>query len=252
MSPRGRLQPRSFLHVSDLHLEAGGERRLEQWIDAIDRRLRQAAVEPAFIVITGDVAQTGGSDEYQLLADAVAGFDVPAVAVPGNHDSLPALTASGIPTLAPGEAHIGGIRLLGLDTTVPGQDHGALSPSQHAWLHERLAGAGRGEPTVVALHQPPVPVGLAEIDALGLQDAERFWSTLKAAGPPGIVVCGHVHRPAIRSVDGIPVVTAASLAWRSEADIRPGAPLRDSGEAMSAWLHVWLDPGFASHLLILD
>ncbi len=56
------------------------------------------------------------------------------------------------------------VRLLGLDTLVPGADGGALDAAQLEWLEAQLA-AAPGRPTLIFLHHPPVKTGEVSCDS---------------------------------------------------------------------------------------
>ena len=60
-------------------------------------------------------------------------------------------------------ADVGGLRLVACDTTQPGRDDGRLDL---AWLAARLAESDA--PTIVAMHHPPVPIGIPALDRIGL------------------------------------------------------------------------------------
>ncbi|BBI73469.2 hypothetical protein HAALTHF_30190n [Vreelandella aquamarina] len=65
-------------------------------------------------------------------------------------------------------------RLLLLNTQVVGKPHGELGSAALSALAERLEQDDR--PTLIAMHHPPVDVGAAWMDAIGLQDRDAFGS----------------------------------------------------------------------------
>ncbi|WP_174521380.1 metallophosphoesterase, partial [Microbacterium hydrocarbonoxydans] len=150
----GRYQPPShvIIHVSDPHFLAGGaplggrydvEANFARTLDAI----RAVHPHPAAIVITGDLADLGEPDAYRRLRAAVepvaAELGTTVVWVAGNHDERPALRAGLLdlePTQEPvtGVWDLDGLRLIALDTSVPGWHHGDLDDAQLSWLAEVL------------------------------------------------------------------------------------------------------------------
>ena len=62
------------------------------------------------------------------------------------------------------EVDCGGVRVLMCDTLVPGTPGGSFDAERRAWL----AAALDGSPTIVAMHHPPIPTGIAEFDTIGL------------------------------------------------------------------------------------
>jgi 3',5'-cyclic-AMP phosphodiesterase len=65
------------------------------------------------------------------------------------------------------------VRLILLDTSVPGRDAGRLSVAQLEWLEARLAERPE-QPALVVMHHPPFLTGVAALDEIGLLDADAF------------------------------------------------------------------------------
>src|ERR1700691_703032 len=97
---------------------------------------------PDVVIITGDLTDSGQEAEYANLSAILARtLSVPVYVVPGNHDQRETLRAS--------LAHLPGVnadphfvqyavedypvRLVMLDTLVPGKNHGAQSAAQLEW-----------------------------------------------------------------------------------------------------------------------
>src|SRR3546814_1292043 len=88
-----------------------------------------------------------------------------------------------------------GLRLLVLDTHVPGKPSGALCPQRLGWLADRLA-EDRETPTVVAMHHPPIAVGMPLMDPSRVLDgAERFRELIAGAPTVARILPGHLTRP---------------------------------------------------------
>jgi 3',5'-cyclic-AMP phosphodiesterase len=175
----------TVLQLSDIHLTAtGGELR------GTDPDFRLATVLAAWeavgkrvdlVLLTGDNADDGSEEAYVRLAAALAPLDAPVVALPGNHD-VPATLAAvfGPPPLV----ELGAWRIVGFDTSRPGQIHGTLDVPATLDLLDHLD----ERPTVVALHHPPTSAsthdwfqldGGADL-VLGL--GERPWVRAVASG----------------------------------------------------------------------
>src|SRR6218665_2315356 len=151
----GRHQPAShvIIHVSDTHFLAGGAKLGGRYeVDRTFARTLEAIAEvhphPSAIVITGDLTDLGEPDAYGRLRAAVepvaAALDTVVVWVAGNHDERPALRAELLdaePSEEPvtGVWDLDGIRVIALDTTVPGWHHGDLDRAQLDWLAGVLA-----------------------------------------------------------------------------------------------------------------
>jgi len=87
----------------------------------------------------------------------------------------------------------GGWKFVLLDSTVPGCTHGELSDVSLAWLDQQLNN-DRDYPTMVVLHHPPLPVGSAWIDELGLRHPEAFQDILDRHPQVKVVLFGHIHQ----------------------------------------------------------
>jgi 3',5'-cyclic-AMP phosphodiesterase len=94
---------------------------------------------PDAVLLTGDVTEHATAAEYERAAELLAPLSMPVHLLVGNHDDPDGIRAHlGAPG-APGEplqyaTQIGPLRLIACDTTVRGQDAGALGPERLAWL----------------------------------------------------------------------------------------------------------------------
>ena len=94
--PSGIMRPISWLHVSDIHLQAGREWSQNVVLDAMCRNVieqREAGESIDFILVTGDIAYSGNTQDYALASrffDTIqSATGVPRdliFCVPGNHD----------------------------------------------------------------------------------------------------------------------------------------------------------------------
>ena len=69
---------------------------------------------------------------------------------------------------------VDGLRIVSLDTSVPGYHHGEISDAQYEWLASVLAKpAPHG--TLLAMHHPPIPVPMLPAAAIIELDDQRGW-----------------------------------------------------------------------------
>jgi 3',5'-cyclic AMP phosphodiesterase CpdA len=102
--------------------------------------LNRIRPQPDLVVITGDLTDEGTEDEYQKLRELLVGLRRPCVVLPGNHDDRGNLRAA-FPDHAwlpnggalPFALDVGELRLVALDTSVPGLHHGELDSKSLAW-----------------------------------------------------------------------------------------------------------------------
>jgi 3',5'-cyclic-AMP phosphodiesterase len=200
---------------------------------------------PDAVLVSGDLAEHAADEEYEQLRALLERIQAPAYVLPGNHDDRDALHRHfGVPG-AGGEpvrydVDLGPLRLVVVDSTIPGEDGGALDDGQLGWLDETLA-AATGTPTVVAMHHPPFFVGIAPWDAIGLRpaDRERLGEVLSRHAHVERVVAGHVHRAITTELGGRPVMSVPSTYVQGLLDF-DAAELALSDDP----------PGFAVHALV--
>ncbi|SFU64673.1 phosphodiesterase [Halomonas korlensis] len=181
-----------LVQISDCHLKAdasdqahvsGPLRRLETVIEAVNREC------PAQVLVTGDISEDETAASYRLAVATLNRLEAPWVWLAGNHDQ-PTLMAE--QRELPGELNLDDWRVLMPATHVTGQPYGALGAEGLAWLETRLADDPR--PTLIAMHHPPVRVGSAWLDAIGLRDSEAFWRVLETHDRVRAIFFGHVHQ----------------------------------------------------------
>ncbi|WP_295818552.1 phosphodiesterase [uncultured Microbacterium sp.] len=216
---------RVIVHLSDTHLLAGNRPLGGRYDTSANLIATLAAVERTgvtadAIVFTGDLTDLGEPDAYAALRAEVepvaARLGAPIVWVAGNHDERPALRAGLLdeaPSLEPvtGVWDLGGLRLIALDSSVPGWHHGDLDAAQLDWLRGILA-----EPaplgTVLALHHPPLPSHIPFFDILELRHQSEFAAAL-AGSDVRAILAGHLHYATAGTFAGIPVSVASATCY---------------------------------------
>ena len=213
------------------------------------------ALDPApdAVLLSGDVAADGRPEEYTLVRELLAPLRAPVHALPGNHDDRAGLRAAfGLPTAADEPVRYavlcGELRLVVCDTIQPGRDDGRLGAAAVDWLGATLA-AAPGTPTIVAMHHPPVLIGVPAMDAIGLpaEDRAALRALLDRHRQVRAVVAGHVHRATFGLLGRCRVVTCPSTSV--QVAFAPRAPelvLEPAPPAVA--LHVWRDGELVSHV----
>ncbi|MFF7681361.1 phosphodiesterase [Microbacterium sp. NPDC007973] len=244
---------RVILHLSDTHL-LGGERLLGGRYDTAAhlRRTLAAAeetgVRPDAVVFTGDLTDLGEPEAYRALREAVEPWaerlGAPVVWVAGNHDERPAMRSELLDAEATEDPitsvhDLDGLRLIALDSTVPGWHHGDLDPAQLAWLRAELATpAPRG--TILALHHPPLPTHIPFFDILELRDQAGLAEAISGSDVRAILA-GHLHYSTSGTFAGVPVSVAAASCYTMDL-ARPADAVNgmDAGRSFHL-VHVWDD-----------
>lgn len=206
--------------------------------------------QPDAVVITGDLTDFGRAAEYEQLARLLAPLAMPVYLMPGNHDDRDQLRRSfpGHAYLGTGDdtagfiqysVRIGALRLLTLDTCVPGASHGTLCDKRLGWLEAQLD-ACSGEPVVVAMHHPPFTTLIGHMDEIGLLQGADALEALVARHPNvERVICGHLHRAIDVRFGGTIASTSPAPAHQVCLDLAPGAASAWTLEPPGFRVHAW-------------
>jgi len=223
----GQYSPavRVVAHLSDTHLLGDG-RALYGAVPVEDRlrvaleRLEASSVRPDAIVFTGDLTDLGEPDAYRRLRAAVEPvvdrLGAELVWVMGNHDERAAYSAllfDEEPSDRPQDRvhDIGGLRIISLDTTVPGYHHGELEAQQLEWLREVLSTpAPLG--SILAVHHPPIPTPLEVMSVLELHRQHELAEVITGSDIRAILG-GHLHYSTHATFAGIPVHVASATCY---------------------------------------
>ena len=253
MSLRTAEYPRPdhfILHLSDTHFVADGD--LYGSVDS-EHNLRQLFAEleasrgrPEAIVFTGDLADRGDPVAYArlraIVEPAAARLGARVVWVMGNHDDRGAFRArllDQVPSAAPVDrVHmIGGLRIVALDSTVPGHHHGEISSEQLDWLAEELSvSAPHG--TILALHHPPVPSVLDLAVLVELRDQSGLAEVLHGSDVRSIIA-GHLHYSSTATFAGIPVSVASATCYTQDLNVPVGGTKARNGAQAFNLIHVF-------------
>ncbi|MGV9939768.1 phosphodiesterase [Streptomyces sp. NPDC003401] len=207
-------------HLSDLHLD-GSTRATERAERACDR-LRDLPGRVDALLVTGDIADHGTEAEYEEAARILGtrGSDAPrpVLTCPGNHDrrapyrkALLGLPASDGPVNSV-QVFDGGAVLM-CDSSIPGEDEGALADETYAWIEETLDELDGDVPALLAFHHPPVAVHHPLPDSYRLDDPDRLAALLGRRPEIAGIITGHAHTPAATVFAGRPLVVGPGVTW---------------------------------------
>jgi Icc protein len=231
--------------LSDPHIRLGeGERESAAALAAAVAAVNALDPAPDAVLVSGDLADHGDPREYARVRELLAALERPAHVLAGNHDDVAALEA----VFGPAEyaVRVGPLRLIGLDSTVPGSDAGRVPVDRLAPLLDEDADT----PTIVAMHHAPLLTGVAPMDALGVPEADRRALAALLGRHPQVqrVVCGHVHRTIVSALGGVPVFTCPGSHRQLALDFDPGAELALADEPPGFAVHVLLDGALTTHV----
>jgi len=209
---------------------------------------------PDAVLATGDLVDGGTAEEYQRLRRLLAPLPMPVYLIPGNHDDRDVMRREFADhAYMPRTGFIqyvvdeGPVRLIAIDTLLPGSAGGIVDAERIAWLDARLAEA-RTKPTLIFMHHPPFRTGIAYMDTIGLQGADALADVVRRHAQVERVACGHLHRSIQSRWAGTVASTAPSTAHQVVLDIREEADLGFALEPPGYALHLWRDGTLVSHV----
>lgn len=245
-------RPRHFLlHLSDPHL-MGGPQPLYGAIDSESRlaqlfeEVQASGVRPEAVIFTGDLADKGEPEAYAKLRaivdPACEAMGARVIWAMGNHDNRAHFRTGLLDQPADDSPidrsyYINGLRVITLDTSVPGFHHGELSPAQLEWLADQLE-TPAPDGTILALHHPPVPSVLDLAVLVELRNQASLAAVLRGSDVRTILA-GHLHYSTTASFAGIPVSVASATCYTQDLNVPVGGSRgRDGGQAFNL-VHVY-------------
>jgi 3',5'-cyclic AMP phosphodiesterase CpdA len=240
-----------LLHLSDTHLLAG-DARLYDRVDS-ERHLRELfdQVEasdgrPEAIVFTGDLADKGEPEAYDrlraIVEPAADRLGAEVIWVMGNHDERTAFRSrlfGEVGTTRPVDRvyDVNGLRIITLDSSVPGHHYGEVTPAQLDWLAEELSvNAPHG--SLLAMHHPPLPSVLDLAVLVELRDQAPLSEVLEGSDVRGILA-GHLHYSSTGTFAGIPVSVASATCYTQDLAVPAGGTRGRDGARAFNLVHVY-------------
>jgi Icc protein len=239
------------LHLSDTHFLAGG-RRLYDSLDS-EAKLRQLFAEleasgsrPEAIVFTGDLADKGDALAYRAIRDIVEPvaerLGARVVWVMGNHDDRAAFSSMLLDGPASDEPidrviDVNGLRIIALDSTVPGHHYGHVTDAQLLWLQNVLA-APAPHGTILAMHHPPVPAVLDLAVTVELRGQQELAAVIRGSDIRSIIA-GHLHYSTNATFAGIPVSVASATCYTQDLNVPVGGSRSRDGAQSFNLVHIF-------------
>ncbi|MDF2049312.1 phosphodiesterase, partial [Arthrobacter sp. Cr_A7] len=245
-------RPRHFLlHLSDPHLLGGpdplygvvdSEARLTQLFEEV----KASGAKPEAVIFTGDLADKGHPEAYvklrAIVEPACEDLGAEVIWAMGNHDNRANFRAGlldqpGNDAPVDNSYFINGLRVITLDTSVPGYHHGELSDAQLEWLGRELD-TPAPDGTILALHHPPVPSVLDLSVLVELRDQSSLAAVVRNSDVRTILA-GHLHYSTTATFAGIPVSVASATCYTQDLNVPVGGTRgQDSGQAFNL-VHVY-------------
>lgn len=172
------------------------------------------------IICSGDLTDTGSVEAYRRIRAIIdaqsARFGVPVLAGAGNHDVLTGFNSELLDRPADSSpadsvSEVNGLRIVHLDSSVPGAGHGEVTAAQLDWLRRVLAEPAE-HGTVLVVHHPPIPTSAAVMALVALRNRGELADAL-AGSDVRVILSGHMHSSGSASLAGIPVVICGALSY---------------------------------------
>lgn len=221
-----------IVQLTDLHLFADPAGRLfgiptRELLRDVVAHIEQKTGAVDHVVVTGDHTHDELPETYAAVRDALEPWADRIWFVPGNHEDRAILRSTFPERIAGAGAEpvtfafsTGDSLCLGLDTHVPGSVGGHVGADQIEWVEAQLE---EHDPTtaVLFMHHPPVLLGLAWLDRIGLAGREALQDLVLRDPRIRLVCCGHVHHESSHHVGAATIVTTPStgLQFSSESDV---------------------------------
>lgn len=251
--------------ITDMHVRAPDARcngfidtnaYLERAVEALNRMTPR----PEIVIATGDLTDCGLPAEFVELRRILGRLAMPVYMIPGNHDRRAEMRqAFADSDYLPRDGqflHFAvdryPLRLIGLDSIVPGKGYGSICAERRAWLAARLA-EQPDKPTVIFLHHPPFPTGLKQMDKIGCRDGAELGKVIAPYRNVLRVLCGHHHRPIQTAWAGTIGSVGPATAHQVMLDLVDAKPARIMMEPPAFHLHLWSPAsGMVTHMAYVD
>lgn len=240
-----------LVHISDTHLLAGAGRLYgrvdsEHHLRGLFDELEASQGRPEALVFTGDLADKGEPDAYErlrrIVEPAAARLGAQVIWAMGNHDDRAAFRSALFgeqPSSRPVDRvyDINGLRVITLDSTVPGHHWGAVTGDQLDWLAEELS-TRSPHGTILAMHHPPVPAVLDLAVSVELRDQHELAEVLEGSDVRSILA-GHLHYSSMAMFAGIPVSVATATCYTQDLNVPVGGTRGRDGARGFNTVHVY-------------
>ncbi len=176
-------------------------------------------LDPAAVVVKGDLTSNGTDDEYEAFLDAYRVFGDRLHHVRGNHDAYYGATFA---SAAPFSIELPGVLLAVIDTAIPARATGQVSASTLTWLDDLAATSDR--PVLVFGHHhvwsPESRHRPADYFGINPDDSERLIDLVAARPTIRGYFAGHTHRNRVRHIGA-----TGALPWVEVACVKdyPGS-----------------------------
>ncbi len=208
--------PVRILHLTDPHLfgdTAGSFRGTVTYASLSDtiEHYRAGDWQADLVAVTGDLIQDDSAGAYENFTEVMGALDLPVHCLPGNHDN-PELMKKAIarPPFSYCDAtEAGNWLIVGIDSYEADRAGGAIDASEYERLDQAID-SSNADNVMVCLHHPPVVMGSAWLDTVGLGEPDKFFARIGSSGKVRLAIFGHVHQAYDREHHGVRIIGTPS------------------------------------------
>lgn len=189
----------SFIHITDCHLgnnKNANYRGINTYksLEKVCHQISLYLTDQQFILVTGDISQTGDKSSYEIFHSLLSQFELPIYCLPGNHDNPQVLQKffPDSPTDTTRYLQINGIGLALINTVVENEVYGEVAPLALKNLELTLQENAK-IPTIVAMHHPVIMTHTPWMDEICLKNKNIVKKVLQQYENVKLVLSGHAH-----------------------------------------------------------
>ena len=193
---------------------------------------------PADLVsVTGDLIQDESAGAYQRFIELISPLQLPVHCVPGNHDirKLMQEAISAPPFYYCDATEMENWLIVGLDSCESDRAGGAIDAAEYQRLDQAIDSSD-ADHVMLCLHHPPVAMGSAWLDTVGLDEPEVFFERVGASGKVRLAIFGHVHQAYDREHHGVQIISTPSTC----SQFKPGSEDFAVDERPPAYRRIYL------------
>lgn len=220
----------NILQLTDLHLYADASQyrggiHCQQNFEAVLAQALADEIRCDLILVTGDLVNLVETATYDYVFDYLTQTGIPFACIAGNHDvtdeintELPfeqrtLVAQSADPRLVYDHLiETDDWQILLINSAVPGEVSGRLSPESIAWITQQLT--NNAKPALLALHHHLLPMQSAWIDVHMVVNPEEFWSQVKGLTPLKAIIHGHTHQQRVEQYQGVTIYTTPATSYQ--------------------------------------
>lgn len=192
--------PISIAQITDIHLLASESQRLQgisttESFLAVMKRLEELRPELDLLLMTGDLSDDGTPESYENLQHYLNSLQIATYWLPGNHDcaiAMDKILNLGMVSRRKSFQR-GNWNFILLNSSVTDCVYGYLSATTLDWLDSELKMLPNN-PTLIALHHPPLSVNSAWINRSCLQNSQELFAVIDCYPQVKLVLFGHIHQ----------------------------------------------------------